>query len=206
MGPKAQIPSDVFMSPGLNAPSGLLSTERQRLDRVAGDPPTGELARAHRVDEIRATGPQADVLHVGARRARRRREVRVEDREFVAVVFEEPRLRGHVQLEAVRRRGHVATRDVALSDAVLADDEPARFVRRLGLCVLDELVSNGRRDYHQTDRSIERSTSAASQKSAERYFQPPSARTQTTTPSSSSPASLFATCATAPEDTPPKMP
>src|SRR5205807_3412145 len=62
------------------------------------------------------------------------------------------------------------------------------------------------RDYHQTVRSIERSTSSASQKSAERYFQPPSARIATTTPSSRSAASLRATCTTAPAETPAKMP
>ena len=67
--------------------------ERQRLDRPVRDAPAGELARADRVDQVRPTGPEADVLDVRPRRPGRRRDVRVEDRELVALVLEEPRLR-----------------------------------------------------------------------------------------------------------------
>src|SRR5439155_24038085 len=97
--------------------------------------------------------------------------------------------------------------DVAVRNAVAQDDHPARLVRLLGQRVLDERAPDGSRDYHQTVFSIDCSTSEVSQKSAERYFQPASARTQTTTPSSSSSAaSLRATWTTAPAETPPKMP
>ncbi len=49
----------------------------------------------------------------------------------------------------------------------------------LGESVLDDLASDGLGHYHQTVRSMERSTSSsgASQKSAETYFQPASAST-----------------------------
>ena len=58
-------------------------SQLERLDHAVGDPPAGELVASHRVDEVRASGPQADVLDVGARGARRRGEMRVEDRELV---------------------------------------------------------------------------------------------------------------------------
>src|ERR671915_482659 len=77
---------------------------------------------------------------------------------------------------------------------------------RDGRGVLDERRAHLGRHYHQTRSSIEAPTSSAVQKSAERYFQPPSARTHTTTPSSSSSAIRRATCTTAPEETPAKMP
>ena len=46
----------------------------------------------------------------------------------------------------------------------------------------------------------------SAQKGALRYFQPPSASTQTTTPSSSSPAIFRATWSTAPDEPPAKIP
>src|SRR6476619_3080086 len=132
--------------------------------------------------------------------------MRVEDRQLETLVLEEPGLGRHLELEAVRRGGCVAAADVALGDAVAEHDEPAGLVRRLGLRVGAQLRPDLGRDHHQTVRSIDSATSSASQKSADRYFQPPSARMQTTTPSSSSPASFRATCATAPDETPPKIP
>src|SRR6476619_2487951 len=107
--------------------------------------------------------------------------MRVEDRELVALVFQEPVLGLGVELEAIRARGRVAGGQVALGLAVVEHHQAAGLVRLLG------------RDHHQTDSSITASGSGASQKGAERYFQPASARTATTTPSSSSLASLRAT-------------
>src|SRR5438876_8422758 len=131
----------------------------------------------------------------------------VEDRELVAVVFGEPDVRiVELELESIRRRGLVASGLVALGPPVAEEDQTARLVRRLALRVRDELRAHGVGDHHQTVRSIADSTSRASQKSAERYFQPPSARIATITPSSRSDASLRAMWTTAPEDTPAKMP
>ena len=112
--------------------------------------------------------------------------MRVEHRELVALVLEEPRVGIDLELEAVRRLERVAPSHVALRAAVAKHDQTARLVRRLVARVLRELRANLGRDHHQTLSSIARSTSSASQNGAERYFQPPSARTQTTTPSSSS--------------------
>src|SRR5918999_1477804 len=86
------------------------------------------------------------------------------------------------------------------------EDQPAGLVRRFGAGVLLEGAPHRGGDYHQTLRSIERSTSSASQNCADRYFQPPSASTATTTPSSSSAASRRATWRTAPEETPANTP
>src|SRR5262249_5549138 len=73
--------------------------------------------------------------------------------------------------------------------------------------VLLEAAPDLRRDYHQWLRSIVAAGSSASQKSADRYFQPPSARMPTTTlPSASSRARRRATWSTAPDETPAKMP
>src|SRR5262245_8241638 len=130
----------------------------------------------------------------------------MEDRKLVALVLEEPGLRLHLELKAVGRLERVPPAHVALRDAVTQHDQPARLVRGLGACVLRELRAQVGPDHHQTLSSIARSTSAASQKPAERYFQPPSARTQTTMPSSSSSASRRATCTTAPDDTPVNRP
>src|SRR6476646_8440064 len=41
-----------------------VSAELERLDRVVGDRPRGELVAGHRVDEVRPALPEADVLHV----------------------------------------------------------------------------------------------------------------------------------------------
>ena len=60
----------------------------------------------------------------------------MEDGELVAVVLQEPGLRIDLELEAVGRGGHVATRHVVDGDAVLEDDDAARLVRSLGGCVL----------------------------------------------------------------------
>src|SRR5438874_69428 len=95
---------------------------------------------------------------------------------------------------------------VALGLDVAKVDDAVRFVRRLGSRVLLERGAHLGADHHQRSASISRSTSAASQKEAERYFQPASARIATTTPSSSSAASLRATWTTAPAETPAKRP
>src|SRR5206468_656029 len=103
--------------------------------------------------------------------------------------------------------GGIARREVTLGRAVAEDDQAAGLVRLLGARVLFELNADPGRDHHQSASSIPASTSRpVSQNGAERYFQPASARTATTTPSSSSAASLRATCMTAPEETPAKMP
>src|SRR5215211_2465170 len=130
----------------------------------------------------------------------------MEDREVVPVVLEEPDLGVDLELEAVGRGGAVAAGHVALGASVAEEQQPARLVRVLRARVLLERGADLRRDHHQTVRSIDVSTSAASQKSADRYFQPPSGRTQTTTASSRSAARRRATCATAPDETPAKMP
>src|SRR5215203_2795799 len=130
----------------------------------------------------------------------------MEDRQLVAVVLQKPRLGRHLEFEPVGGGRSVAAPDVAFGDTAVEHDETAGLVRRLLLGVSAQLGPNLGRDHHQTVFSIDSATSSASQNSAERYFQPPSARMQTTTPSSSSPASLRATCATAPAETPPKMP
>ena len=131
----------------------------------------------------------------------------MEDRELVALVFEEEVQRIHgPELEAVRARGLVDRRDVALGDAVAegATSPHASFGASARACAAS--ASRTVAGNHQTDRSISASGSWASQKPADRYFQPPSASTQTTTPSSSSPARRSAAWTTAPEETPPKMP
>src|SRR5262249_25489603 len=149
---------------------------------------------------------EADVLHVRPRRTRRGGDVRVEDGELVAVVLEKPALGLDLELEAVRARGRVAGREGALGHAAAERDQAAGFVRLPPPRVLLARGADRGRDHHQTASSIARSGSAASQNGAERYFQPASARTATTTPSSSSAASLRATWITAPEETPAKTP
>src|SRR5205085_1495318 len=132
----------------------------------------------------------------------------MEDGEPESLVLEEPRLGLGEELEPVRARGLVRPRDVALGDVVAKDEKPAGLVGPLGLGVLDERRAHLCRDYHQRRSSIVASawSVGAVQKSAERYFQPPSARTATTVPSSSSRARRRATWRTAPEETPAKMP
>src|SRR5207244_11963719 len=96
--------------------------------------------------------------------------------------------------------------DVALCRAVSQRDEPARLVRLFRARVGLELRADLGWDHHQTALSSSSASAPVSQKPAERYFQPPSASTATTTPSSRSAASLRATWTTAPEETPAKMP
>src|SRR3954447_16746317 len=180
-----------------------LSAELERLDRAVVDRPGGELVASDGVDEVGAALPEADVLDVGARGPRRGRDVGVDDRELVALVLEEPEVGIDLQLEAVRRLGCVAARLVAVGDAVAQDEQAAALIRQLPSRVLGERLAHGRRHYHH---SLLSSISSPCQKPAERYFQPPSARTHTTTPSSSSPTRRRATWSTAPLETPAKMP
>src|SRR5919106_6726714 len=132
--------------------------------------------------------------------------MRVEDGELVALVLEEPDLGVDLELEPVRGLRSIAAPHVLVRDSVAHQQDSTRLVGGLRLGVLRQCPPNFGGHYHQTVRSIDRSTSSASQKSAERYFQPASASTQTTTPSSRSAASLRATCATAPDETPAKIP
>src|ERR671925_196457 len=98
----------------------------------------------------------------------------MEDGELVALVLEEPVLGLGLQLEAVWAGGGVLRRDVPAGAAGSEDDEAAGFVRLLGTRVLLERGTHLRGDHHQTDCSISASASGpASQKPAERYFQPP---------------------------------
>src|SRR5439155_1061922 len=123
--------------------------------------------------------------------------------------LEEPGVGLDLEFEAVGRGRPVRAGDVALRNAVAKHDEAAGLVRRLRAGVCLEVAADLLRDHHQTVRSIDSSTSSfdASQNPAERYFQPPSARTQATTASSpSSPARRSATWRTAPAETPAKMP
>src|SRR5207237_9123919 len=84
---------------------------------------------------------------------------------------------------------------------------PPELSRRLLLSMPAQLRAYPARHHHQNDRSIDASTSSAVQKSADRYFQPPSASTHTTVESvGSSSATRRATCTTAPDDTPAKIP
>src|SRR5436189_419271 len=130
----------------------------------------------------------------------------MEDGELVAVVLQEPHFGIELELEPVRRFRGVAPRLVPFGAAAAEDDHPTCLVRRLGAGVLLERGANVGADHHQSWRSIAASGSAASQKDAERYFHPPSARIATTTPSSSSAASRRATWTTPPAETPAKMP
>src|SRR5581483_507730 len=189
-------------------PGQLGVLERERLDRSLSNPPGRELPGRARENQVRAVLPEADVGEVGLRRSGRVGRVGVEDGELVAVVLEvedEARVRC-AQLEPERARGGVDAGQVALRDPAPEGEEPARLVRRFVLGVPFQLAANRRGHYHQWPCSIACSASGASQKSAERYFQPPSARMQTTTPSSSSAASRAATCTTAPEERPAKIP
>src|SRR6266511_6027729 len=130
----------------------------------------------------------------------------MEHGDLVPLVLRVPDLRiVELKLEAVRRRVSFALRLVTLGTPGTQQHEPASLVRRLSLRVRDERGAHVGRDHHQMVCSIDLSTSSASQKAADRYFQPPSARIATTTPSSSSAASLRATWTTAPEETPAKM-
>src|SRR5437867_13074145 len=100
----------------------------------------------------------------------------MEDGELVAVVLEEEVERvARSQLEAVRAGRGVLGRQVALGDAVAEGDQSAGLVRSFVVRMLLELAADRLGDYHQWPRSIAASGSSASQKSAERYFQPPSA-------------------------------
>src|SRR5439155_15478323 len=131
----------------------------------------------------------------------------MEHGKLVAVVLGEPDLGiVELELEAVRRRRGVPPGFVTLRAVLTEEDEPARLVRRLPLGVGDELGAHLGGYHHQTVLSIACSTSSASQKAADRYFQPPSASTATTIPSLRSPASLRATWPTAPDETPAKIP
>src|SRR5688500_9369680 len=197
-------PCSALRRPGSRPRSA--SSQLNARDPLPLDRESGEVTARRGKDQVGLPLPEADVLDVGARRARGRRRVRVKDGELVAFVLEDPRLGVGLQLEAVRRRRGVATRDVPLRDAVAQEDEAARLVRELGLRMLDERLPDLAGNYHQTVRSIDVSTSSESQKSAERYFHPASGSTQTTTPASRSAASLRATCTTAPEETPAKIP
>src|SRR5262249_19953787 len=120
-----------------------------------------------------------------------------------ALVLEEPELWIDLELEAVRRLGAVAAPLVSLGDPVPKDEQAAALVGQFLAPVGRDRLAHRGRDYHH---SLLSSISSPCQKPAERYFQPPSARTQTTTPSSSSPASRRATWTTAPPETPAKMP
>src|SRR5438874_697217 len=121
----------------------------------------------------------------------------VEDREFVALVLEKPDVGIDVELEAVGRSGTVAAGFVARGLAASEDDDAAGLVRCFGSGVRLEGGADLDADHHQRSAFISPSTSSASQKEAERYFHPASARIATTTPSSSSPASLRATWSSA---------
>src|SRR5579871_6583637 len=112
--------------------------------------------------------------------------MRVEDRELVALVLQEPHLRVDLELVPVGRGEAVPPAQVPLGDTVTERDHPAALVRCLLGRVLVELRSDLLRDYHQSVDSIDSSTSAARQNSPERYFQPPSASTATTTDPSGS--------------------
>src|SRR3954451_21758433 len=130
----------------------------------------------------------------------------MEDRQPVALVLEEPDFGIDLELEAVGRGGEVSARFVALRLTVAKHDHAARLVRSVGSGVFLEGGADLGADHHQRSASISASTSWASQKEADRYFQPASARTATTTPSSSSAASVRATWTTAPAETPAKRP
>src|SRR4029453_8354914 len=123
---------------------------------------------------------------------------------LVALVLQEPGPGIDIEIEAIRARVAVAAGDVPPRDSVAEGDQAARLVGALGLGVLDERRADAGRDHHQRRSSIDSAPSV--QKSAERYFQPPSASTQTIVPSSSPPASGRATWGTAPGETPAKMP
>src|SRR5579871_2388976 len=129
--------------------------------------------------------------------------MRVDDRERVALVLDEPQLGVDLHLEAVRRGERVAPRLEPLRDAVAQEEQTAHLVRQLRARVGGERLAHLGRHYHH---SLSSSISPPCQKPADRYFQPPSGRMHTTTPSSSSAASRRATCTTAPEETPAKIP
>jgi hypothetical protein len=112
------------------------------LHGIAVDPPGRELTRVRAENQVRAALPEAGALDVGPGRAGRGCAVRVEDRQLVALVLEEPGLRRDLESEAVRRRLGVATALVADGLAVAQDDEPAGLVRRLFARMLCQLSAN----------------------------------------------------------------
>src|SRR5262249_16033825 len=152
------------------------------------DSPGEELALRPREDQVRPARPLTEVGDVRARRLGRIGRVRGEDGELVPFVLEEEvhrvkRLEG----EAIGARGFVERRQIPPGAPVPHRDQAAGLVRRPGVRVFLESTANRVGDSPQWPLSIAASVSAASQKSAERYFPPPSASTQTTTlPSSSS--------------------
>src|SRR5919106_1731232 len=172
------------------------------------DAPGCELARLQVEDHVGPAFPQPDVLDVGPRRPWRAREVGVEDGELVALVLEEPHVGIGAELEAIRTFGRVRAGHVPLREAVTQHDQAAGLVGSLRLGVLDERRTHLGGDHHQMRSSMAGPTSPSAfvQKSADRYFQPPSARIVTTTASSSSSAIRRATCTTAPDETPAKIP
>src|SRR5215468_2051658 len=124
----------------------------------------------------------------------------MEDGQLEAVVLQEPHLRVDLELVPVRRRERVPAAEVALGDPVAEREHAAALVGRLLGRVRLQLGADGGRDHHQRTSSA---ISSPSQNGAERYFQPPSARTATTVdPTGSSSAIRRATCTTAPDETP----
>src|SRR5262249_7236052 len=148
--------------------------------------------------------PEAGSFPVRSRRARLRLRVRVEDHLLQVVGNLRPHDGVDVELVAVRRRELVDAADVLDGDAVTQKNQSAARVRRLLGRRRSQFRRDRRRNYHQSTAS---SISSPAQNGAERYFQPPSARSVTTTaPSGSSSAMRLATCTAAPAETPAKSP
>src|SRR4029079_7122857 len=108
----------------------------------------------------------------------------VHDRQVVAVVLEEPDLGVDLELESVPRPGGVSPGLVPDGDVFAQDEQAAGLVRSLRARVLGDRPANLVGDYHQS--LVASSPRSPFHRGAERYFQPPSARTHATTPSSRS--------------------
>src|SRR5689334_1038934 len=139
--------------PKMPAPTTTALRKRDRLRAAGAEPPRRELAGVGAQDQPGPRRPEPGALEVGARRPRRRARVRVEDRELVALVLEEPDLGLDLEPEPVWRRVGVAAALVADGVTVAQEDETARLVRRLLERVLFQLAPDLSGDQHRTRRS-----------------------------------------------------
>ena len=157
------------------------SVSGQRLDPAVADPPGGELAGA-RASRIRYGRPsQRPMFSTSVRDGPRRRRRGASGRPRAR----SPRPRGtrppgrcSSSKRYGRRRRRCAAARSARRRRRASSDQAAGLVRRLRVArARSSSRAHRGRDHHQTVRSIDAlDVVGASQKSAERYFQPPSAR------------------------------
>src|SRR5688572_2283947 len=98
----------------MSSSTALGTRKFHRLDAAVPDAPGCERARAQVEDHVGPPLPEPDVLDVRAGRARRAREMRVEDGELVTLVLQKPSLGIDLEIEAVRAGVPIPAGDIAL--------------------------------------------------------------------------------------------